>query len=76
MKKEEKEKAVHPKEGMYHLICECGAGMATNGQLLRTDIIAGMSYRCPNRLYGKCNRTYSAQYFKDHALFVAPYQMQ
>lgn len=68
----EKEVAQHPKMGMYHFICVCGGSMATNGKLLEEAIIGNKGFRCPNKLYGKCNRTYSAIQFRDMALFIPP----
>ena len=70
--REEKEVPKHEPEGIYDFRCECGCGMAVNGQQLRGDILSGMSYKCPGRLYGKCKRTFAAQYIKDNAMFIPP----
>jgi len=67
----QEEKVEIPKMGMYDFQCVCGSSMAINGSLLQGHISTGMSYKCPNRLYQKCNRVYSAQFFKDHATYTA-----
>ena len=58
--------------GMYHFVCSCGQGMATNGDLLSNAITSGKYYRCPNHLYGKCNKSYSAEQFKEQAHWSKP----
>lgn len=71
------EKAVHPPRGMYHFSCSCGGAMAVNGALLDLAIAQNKEdgryvYKCPNRLYGKCNKSYSPEYIRDHAKFIPP----
>jgi len=56
--------------GMYAFECVCGARMATNGQRLHQDIAGAKFYKCPNHLYGTCNRSYSAEHFKRVANFI------
>ena len=56
--------------GIYDFQCSCGAGMATNGERLSKAIAENLYYRCPNHLYGKCNKSYSAQEFKRTAHFI------
>lgn len=57
-------------QGMYVFECSCGGRMATNGQALDKAIFGGKAYRCPNQLYGKCNKSYSAKHFKTIAQFI------
>lgn len=74
------EKVIPKPEGMYHLICECGAGMANNKTAIDIAVFSSkadqMYIRCPNRLYGKCNRSYSVKQFKERALFIPPQNYQ
>ena len=56
--------------GMYILDCSCGGSMATNGQKLSEAIAGAKSYKCPNHLYGTCNKSYSAAHFKKIAQFI------
>ena len=58
--------------GMYHFVCECGGQMATNGQALDIAIMGDKYFRCPNRFYNKCNRSYSARQFKELAHYSYP----
>lgn len=63
-------------QGMYSFVCECGVSMAINGQLLDRALFSGRYIKCPNRLYQKCNKSYSAKYFKDNSLFIPPQNFQ
>ena len=62
--------------GMYHFVCECGGGMAINLTNLNAAMFQDKYFKCPNKLYGKCNRSYSAKILKDKSLFIPPQNFQ
>ena len=76
MSKPTEEKVIPKKEGIYHFICECGAGMANNKEAIDNAVFSinadKMYIHCPNKFYGKCNRSYSVKQFKAKALFIPP----
>lgn len=60
-------------QGMYSFECSCGGRMATNGQRLNQAIFGGKAFKCPNHLYGTCNKSYSAALFQKIADFTPPH---
>jgi len=60
--------------GMYIFTCKCSekvsSEIVTNAALLTKDIEENKYYRCPNVMYEKCNKTYSAEHFRKFAKYV------
>jgi hypothetical protein len=61
-----------PNSGMYIFTCKCGSTMSNNAHNTNIDIIGGAYYRCKGKFNQRCNKQYSAKYFSENAIFVAP----